>query len=759
MPLRPLRLALALFAAALALPAQAGAAAPSIFPTDALTVPDARQVTGKRVALVEPDCNARPSDCNDVRLVNELDGFDLDPRVAIRFDRAIDVGRVTTDTVYLERAGGGARIGLNRLVWSPARNTLYGQPREFLDDATTYRVVVSAALAGDGASTTFTTMSGTSTLAQMRRQLDDGSAYDAAGIAEGDRGLRFSSDGRRTVFPAPTVTRIERIDDTGRALVRSEVPNSARANAGLYAFGSFRSPQWLTADRAIPQVPTGGAGPRVTGAEDVGFTLIVPAGAKPAGGWPVAIFGPGITRSKYDLFLAADENASRGLATMAIDPVGHAFGPRSRAAVTTAVPPGVVEFSGFGRGRDLNGDGTITDREGVQVPGQPHPLASIGLRDGLRQTAMDNAALVRAIARGVDVDGDGSVDLARSGVRYYAQSLGGIYGTMLLGVDGRLEVGALNVPGGPILEIARLAPGFRPEVAKELRNRRPSLANGGREGFTESQPLYIDPPVTAPAEGAVPIQETGAMVNWINRPGSPETFARLVARKRAFYQFAFGDQTVPNPTSATIVRAGNLWDRTTLYRNDRTPSAPLNPHGFLLDPRLTGRNLGQRQIVDFLASDGRVLTDPDGGAPVFEQPIADRLALERLNFALPPAEGEPPPERAASAGAGAGARGAAPAITRQVHLLISPRRVRVGRRFRLRIRTVRITREGAVRPLGGVRVRLGKRRVRTDGGGQASFRVRVRRSGVYRIRSTRAGFRGDTDLLYVKRRRGATRRP
>ena len=72
---------------------------------------------------------------------------------------------------------------------------------------------------------------------------------------------------------------------------------------------------------------------RVRGREQVGFTLIVPAGSKPAGGWPVAVFGPGITRSKYDLFLAADENASRGIATASIDPAGHAYGPRSDAAV------------------------------------------------------------------------------------------------------------------------------------------------------------------------------------------------------------------------------------------------------------------------------------------------------------------------------------------------------------------------------------------------------------------------------------------
>ena len=751
-------LLLVLFAT-LAAPGAAPAASPSIFPTDALTVADAEQVTGRRVALVPPPCSARPSDCNDVRLVNELDGFDLDPRVAVRFDRPIDVGRVTPESLYLQAVDGGPRIGLNRLVWSPARNTLYGQPRDFLAESTTYRVVVTPEISGEGAETTFTTMTATAGLQRMRRQLDDGSAYDAAGITPAERGLRFvRSDGTRTAFPAPNVVRIERFDDTGSAeLQGSEVPNTARASAGTYAFGSFLSPSWLTADRTIPQVPTRTGAPRVTGFEEVGFTLILPSGSKPADGWPVAIFGPGITRSKYDLFLAADENAARGIATMAIDPVGHAFGPRSEASVTLAAPPSIVRFSGFGRGVDLDRDGRINEREGVQAPGQPHPLASIGLRDGLRQTALDNMALVRAIGRGADVDGDGSVDLRRTGVTYYAQSLGGIYGTMLLGADPLVGAGALNVPGGPILEIARLSPSFRSAVGTELRNRRPSLLNGGREGFTESQPLYGDPPVTAPAEGAVPIQEVGAQVNWINRPGSPETFAPLLRKspppgagpKRVLYQFAFGDATVPNPTSATIVRAGGLLDVTTLYRNDRTPTASFNPHGFLLDPRITGRNLGQRQVVDFLDSDGMTISDPDGGSPVFEVPVADPATLERLNFSVPPAEGEPPPERPA----GSDARDGQAGFTRQIHLLISPRRVRAGRRFRLRVRTVQITRpEQRLRRLSGVTIRVAGRRVRTDRRGRASVRLRIRRPGIVRVRSSRRGLRGDTDLLRVERR-------
>ena len=162
----------------------------------------------------------------------------------------------------------------------------------------------------------------------------------------------------------------------------------------------------------------------------------------------------------------------------------------------------------------------------------------------------------------------------------------------------------------------------------------------GRPGFTESTPLHADPPVTAPAAGAPHIQEAGARTNWINRSGSPEAFAPLLvarppagqAAKKVMYQFAYGDQTVPNPTSATIMRAGSLRALTTFYRNDQTPTAGSNPHGFLIDPRLTGRQLALTQIATFLSSGGATIVDPDGAGTVFEVPITDPATLERLNF-------------------------------------------------------------------------------------------------------------------------------
>jgi hypothetical protein len=71
------------------------------FPSDQFTVPDASHNTRRRVNLPLPNCTVRPSDCEDLNVINMLDGFSVDPRLSIPFDGPIDVTTVTSDTVFL----------------------------------------------------------------------------------------------------------------------------------------------------------------------------------------------------------------------------------------------------------------------------------------------------------------------------------------------------------------------------------------------------------------------------------------------------------------------------------------------------------------------------------------------------------------------------------------------------------------------------------------------------------------------------------
>jgi hypothetical protein len=193
----------------------------------------------------------------------------------------------------------------------------------------------------------------------------------------------------------------------------------------------------------------------------------------------------------------------------------------------------------------------------------------------------------------------------------------------------------LNVPGGPISEIARLSPAFRPLTTEALRAA--GLLNSedpSRNFFQEQMPLRGEGPVTVTVAGAVEIQEYLARATWLSRSGSPETFAPLIEPERAVFQVAFGDETVPNPTSYTIIDAGDLWSRTTLYRNDLTAQRELNPHGFLLDPRFApATQQAQGQVAEFLG--GGEVVDPDGPGLAWEVPVSDPALLLPLNYPSP----------------------------------------------------------------------------------------------------------------------------
>ena len=78
----------------------------SPFPSDRFTVADDEQNTARRVNLPVPeDCTAEASQCEDVAVLNQLDGFNLVARISVPFDGDIDPASVTSDTVFLVSLG------------------------------------------------------------------------------------------------------------------------------------------------------------------------------------------------------------------------------------------------------------------------------------------------------------------------------------------------------------------------------------------------------------------------------------------------------------------------------------------------------------------------------------------------------------------------------------------------------------------------------------------------------------------------------
>jgi hypothetical protein len=682
-----------LVAAAAAPAAGVGAGAVSAgqpFPTNLLTTPDPDQLTGLRVDLPRPDCAARPSDCGDVAVLNTLDGFNVQPRISIPFSGPVDLSSVSGETVFFADAA-GARVGINKVVWEQATNTLHAESDRVLrQDATYVLVVTDGVKAADGSgvdassfrhdlaygqtgdahtkayrkdlldalhwsgvdrgrivdASLFTTQSVTAISEKIRRQID---ASDAAPAT-----FTIGSNGERTVFPIATLGAITtRRQTTTQPDFDVSTGNFTGflADVGALAFGSFRSPDYETPDAVIPPYPTRTGIPVPQSWNDLTFTLWLPPGPAPAGGWPVGIFGHGVPSNKEDALVMAPVMARNGLAVIAINAVGNGGGPLGTMTIArTDGPPVTVPLGG--RTVDIDGNGTPDPNlaEGEFTP----PIGGALLtRDANRQTTADLMQLVREIQVGMDVDGDGRSDLNPDEISYFGQSWGSDYGAQFLALEPDVDQGVLNVGGGPVFEQWRLSPVNRFFAGLLTLLRAPPLYNGdfgdpSLSSFVENIPLRDQAPLVDDTPGASGIQEYQDRSAWANAAGTGVAYAPYlrarpldgVPAKAVIVQFAKGDQTMPNPVTSALVRAGGLQDRTTYFRNDlalaNVPGYHVeDPHDFLFRVANAPAQFaiaGQQQIATFFASGGATTIDPDGAGPYFETPIAGPLP-ETGNFA------------------------------------------------------------------------------------------------------------------------------
>lgn len=551
--------------------------AASPFPSNRFTVTDWTQNTYRRVNLPKPNCAVRPSDCADIDVINTMDGFSTQPRITVPFTGDIDVATVNSDTVFLLNLGDtqsyegiGKKVGINQIVWYPDTKTLAFESDELLNQHSRYVVIVTdgvhdtkgkkikshgedeesegnndrddrdtsqyrrelrdamrTRLPGHAkvvSATLFTTQSITADLAKIMRRIKQSTPAPATFMVGNGGAVR-------AVFPTTEVTAIEFNRQTGTApsFTQSFLPlpalNVVPGAVGKIAYGKFRSPDYQTAAKYIPATPTLSGQPQIQGHNDLTFQLFLPAGVKPAAGWPVAIFGHGFTDSMYGApWTVASVFASRGIATLAINVVGHGGGSQGNLKVQRTAGPPVVINAG-GRGIDQDGNGTIDSTEGVNAAA---PRTIIGSRDGLRQTVIDIMQLARQVEVGMDVDGDGIPDLDARRIYYSGQSFGGIYGTILMGIEPNIQAGVPNVPGGSITDVARLGV-FRFLMGISLASRVPSLINVADPSgivFNENMPLRNQPPVINDVKGAMAIAHVLDNNQWVQQGKSGPTTER-----------------------------------------------------------------------------------------------------------------------------------------------------------------------------------------------------------------------------------------
>lgn len=683
-----------------------------LFPSDRYTVPDPNQLTGVRVALPKPDCSVHVSDCQDVDVVNQLDGFNVQPRIVIPFSGAIDLATVNRQSVYLLEVGSSRRIALNQLQWHTPSNTLVAASDELLGQHGRYLLVVTdgvldrsgaridpgpfwaanaavmrtevdrrynsalrEALRHAGlhrkhvaAASLFTTQSVTADLEKIQAQIRqatpstidfrigtdsmhpgqiDGSVVPAVFAIESTAAITWhrqtgTGTGAEPMFTDDDKVRVDRL-------------SLAPGSIAKIAFGRFFSPEYRSAgSNAIPTYPTRNGQPIAERLVPLIVEIFIPSGPTPPRGWPVALMGHGLTESMYnDAWSIAPQLAAAGIATAAIHYAGHGGGERGTLEVVGRDGRVVVVPSG-GRGIDQNGDGRIGPLEGLFATS---PATIVSLRDGTRQTVIDLMRLVREIQVGVDVEGDGHIDLDATRITYVGHSAGAIYGTVLLAIEPSIGAGALICPGGPGVDISRLGVrGLRRMIGGAIAARTPSLLNATVADdpakpsfeFVDNIPLRNQPVAVHSAPGAMELQQLFDRMSWVSQAANPVAYAPYLRQsplpgyptKRVLLQFAKGDRSITNPTTTAVLRAGRLTDRTTLYRADLAQTSdprgmPKNPHNFLLDGVDTAERpfalAAQRQIAVFLKTEGVQTVDPEGDGLVFETPIKGPLP-EDLGF-------------------------------------------------------------------------------------------------------------------------------
>jgi hypothetical protein len=515
-----------------------GAPATAPFPSDRWTVEDEGQLTGLRVNLPKPDCVARPSDCEDIDVLNELDGFNPEPRVSIRFAGAIDPNTAKDGVFILALDGSRRVVGINRVVWDVLTNTLHATSDQFLDQHARYALIVTRVVRdADGdpieTSDSFNTFrhdlkfgqSDDPDLNRYRKELIDAEdAAEEAGIARGDIAvmsvfttrsvtvtLEKIRDQIKAATPAPAnfdigiapagaraVFDLSTVDDatsTIRRQTRTEPPVGAPAPIGAFLLGTtplspFAPPgaagvvariafgQYASPDymrcESIPVFPTRSGAPAVQRINNVGFVLILPSGSKPAAGWPVAIISHGRTVEFLNAFHCAATLAAHGIASIAINAPGHGGGG-TLGTITIGRKDGTsVKVPAFGRGIDQDGDGVIAADEGVFAA---PPRAILRIANGIQQTVVDQMQLVRVIEVGMDPDGDGERDLDPSRIYVAGVSFGGNTTVLLLAIEPKVRAGVANVPGAGVMFEPLSLGAVRGKLGAALASRNPSLIN------------------------------------------------------------------------------------------------------------------------------------------------------------------------------------------------------------------------------------------------------------------------------------------
>ncbi|GMU02290.1 hypothetical protein KH5H1_64100 [Corallococcus caeni] len=387
------------------------------------------------------------------------------------------------------------------------------------------------------------------------------------------------------------------------------------------------------------------------------FMLFVPAGEAPATGWPVLVFGHGLTSNRTAVLGVANKMNGAGYAVVAMDAVYHgertscvgsatvlgttgtvgddgacanpstqrcennpaslSYGRCVSRTPTTAadcsaaaLPPGVpadvycssVVSPSQGRcvaatNRCEGGDFT-RNSSGVPAISGWNFLNLTNLfttRDNFRHHVVDFSQLLRVLG---STELNAAVKLNAAQVDYLGQSLGGIMGTMSTAVSPRVRRSVLNVAGGNLAGVLLTAPAFAAQRTAFLG----SLASAGVNPGTPAFDTFI------------------SLAGTILDPADARNYAYLLDNAavagtdpnvhRTFVQYIEGDQVIPNANTLALINAANRTGAPRTVASYMFPESVIGAipaagrHAFLNNPQIPEavRNAAQDQIIGFLAT-------------------------------------------------------------------------------------------------------------------------------------------------------------
>ncbi len=311
----------------------------------------------------------------------------------------------------------------------------------------------------------------------------------------------------------------------------------AQVMGGLLASQSYQthSPNPLgAAFNDVPGAWSDPIAPMKQGTPDQLQTLVfVPAGTMPTNGWPVIVFGHGLTRSKNDLAAIGPQLAQSGFASIAIDWVDH--GSRAVLTSNTAECAGSPDPSVFPECFALF---LSTDLAGT--------------RDNIRQSVLDLQQLVKSIHSCGPTSttcGTPSPSFDATHISYTGQSLGGIIGTTGVSLVDDFTSAVLNVPGVGLLDI--LENTASTAISCTLVNA--LIAAGVLQGTPDNPANPTGICMNMDWEQQLGYQQFKAIGRWVVDPADGANFTPHLANpvlgpdsRKFLIQEVIGDKVVPN---------------------------------------------------------------------------------------------------------------------------------------------------------------------------------------------------------------------